>query len=863
MPLRGYNRKDMSSFRPKSKSKSKSKYSNGLPQFYSYKDKAVSNNYTESKFLRSAHNFYHRYKKMLIMAAALYVAVCWLISPLITSFFTGSDRSKSGGSSSSALWNERKLKVKDVFLESWHDYVKHGWGSDIYAPVKQSGKNMGKQPLGWIIVDSLDTLMLMGCNDELEDAKSWVDKELTYDVSTSVSVFETTIRMLGGLLSAHYLSKSDDTVYLEKAVELGNKLISAFNTPSGIPLVDVNLHSESQGAEGFPALGASTAEIATLQLEFKYLSNLTGEAYFWDAAEKVMSILDANQFSSPGVYNADYDGLAPIYVNQHSGKFNKNLIRLGSRGDSYYEYLLKQYLQTNEEIYLDMYKHAFNGIKKHLVAESYPNKFVFLGELPTGINGELDTKMDHLVCFIGGLFALGATEGLTEAEARTKSFWDEFHEEQLALGKEIGKTCYHMYHDTPGTGLSPEIVVFNLDPALNPKSAPNKVTSSFDGDFYIKSSDRHNLQRPETVETLYVLYKITGDVKYREWGWEIFQNFVKFTKITSGDGAVRYTSLKDCTVNPPILSDNMESFWLAETLKYLYLLFDDETGTSKGQLANGNLDKWDLRNMVFNTEAHPLPKFDKASFGSEWVRGVSPLDPETKVEQNKATVSKEVIKNAAEKADSALKKQQVDGSEADVEKLDPDNTKKVEAMREMRLDDEIQKGFNSEFIEHEMEVEKKQLDSAVADNVAVAERMKAAGEKPVGKQPVAKPLNQQVEAAKVESDSKLMKQALNSPLHDEVALGDAAAGAGAGAGAIAADKAAIADTAAVDVADDWVVEGIDTDAAVDAAIDAGHDNAKKIANRMKASGEKPVAKQPIAKPLNEQAEDAIIESQNN
>lgn len=816
----------MSSFRPKSKSKSKSKYSNGLPQFYSYKDKTISNNYTESRYIRLANKFYHKYKKMLFIVAALYLGVCWILSPLLTNLFSGNDNNKIGNNASSALWNERKGKVKEAFLESWHDYVRHGWGYDVYDPVKQVGKDLTKKPLGWIIVDSLDTLMLMGCDEEIEDAKSWVDKELTYDIDSSVSVFETTIRMLGGLLSAHYLSGDDDTVYLEKAVELGNKLVTAFNTPSGIPYSDLNLHTESQGPPGFPPMGASTAEIATLQLEFKYLSNLTGEAYFWNAAEKVMSILDANQFSSPGVYNTQYDGLAPIYVNQHTGKYSKNLIRLGSRGDSYYEYLLKQYLQTNEDIYLDMYKHAFNGIKKHLVGQSYPNKFVFLGELPKGISGGLDTKMDHLVCFIGGLFALGATNGLTEEEARTKAWWGQFNEEQLALGKEIGKTCYHMYHDSPGTGLSPEIVVFNTNPAESDKPPRRNSLSSIDGDFYIKSGDKHNLQRPETVETFYVLYKTTGDVKYREWGWEIFQNFIKYTKVVSGDGKVRYTSLKDCTSNPPVLSDNMESFWLAETLKYLYLLFDDDTGTSQGILPNGKLDKWDLRNMVFNTEAHPLPKFDKGSFGNEWVRGVSPLASKAKPEPEepvKADDTKEVPKKPVNKDDNKIQKQQLDEFTAEDERLDLDNNKKVEAIREMRLDDEIQKEFNSEFIEHEMEVEKiQQEDSAVADNVAVAERMKAAGEKPVGKQPVAKPLNQQVEAAKAESDSKLMKQGLES-------------------------------TPKGDVDDDGS----------DITLTSDHDSGKEVADRMKAHGEKPIAKQPIAKPLNEQAEEAKVELLNN
>ncbi|KAG0676001.1 mannosyl-oligosaccharide alpha-1,2-mannosidase [Pichia californica] len=795
----------MSSFRPKGNLKSKPKYSNGLPQFYSYKDKAISNNYSQSKFIRLIQNFFHRYKKMLLIISALYISFFWMINPLVNFVFSIQGKSNNLINSpinyNPKIWEDRKLKVKDAFLNSWHDYVKHGWGSDVYSPVKQSGKNIGEKPLGWIIVDSLDSLILMDCKDELEDAKAWVDKELTYDINSDVNVFETTIRMLGGLLSAHYLSSDDDTVYLEKAVEVGNKLITAFDNPSGIPVMELNLHKERPGNQGYPPLGASTAEIATLQLEFKYLSNLTGEAYFWNAAEKVMTILDSNQFSSPGIYNSEYDGLVPVYVNQHTGKFNKKLIRLGSRGDSYYEYLLKQYLQTNEEIYLDMYNHAYDGIKKHLVKKSIPNGLTFIGELPSGIGGSFDTKMDHLVCFAGGLFALGATKGLKESDAIKQKWWNDYQQDQLELGKQITETCYHMYHDTPGTHLSPEIVSFKIDDSNSPR---NSVISS-GGDFFIKSNDKHNLQRPETVESLYILYKLTGDLKYREWGWEIFQNFIKYTKVTDGDGKIRYTTLKDCTIDPPIKSDNMESFWLAETLKYLYLLFDDKTGTGQGGiLKTGKLDKWDLRNTVFNTEAHPLPKFDKNNFGKEWLRGVNPLDKKPE----KAQKDEPDVKNVK-------KLKENNDIVGDIIDSQAENNAKAEAIREMRLDDETQQEFNAEYIEHEQEVNAEnaaiEIDSKLESEGNISEKVNKNSNRPVSsKQKVSKPLNEQVKEAKIESDAKLRQGALDSNIE--------------------------------------ITEDIE------------HEKSKEIADRMKKAGEKPVAKQPVAKSLNDQAQDAKVDA---
>ena len=99
-----------------------------------------------------------------------------------------------------------------------------------------------------------------------------------------------------------------------------------------------------------------------------------------------------------------------------------------------------------------------------------------------------------------------------------------------------------------------------------------------------------NLLRPETVESLFVLYRVTRDPIYREWGWEILQAFQRHGRVQSGG----FASLRHTNTPYPSKTDKMESFFLAETLKYLFLLFSDEDVLP--------LDKW-----VFNTEAHPLP----------------------------------------------------------------------------------------------------------------------------------------------------------------------------------------------------------------------------------------------------------------
>lgn len=111
-------------------------------------------------------------------------------------------------------------------------------------------------------------------------------------------------------------------------------------------------------------------------------------------------------------------------------------------------------------------------------------------------------------------------------------------------------------------------------------------------DFEAGSNGHHYLLRPETVESFFVLYHLTGDPIYREWGWEVFQAIEKYCRVGGGYGGIR-----DVRSEQPQVDNKMESFFLAETLKYIYLLFDPETPIDL------------LNKHVFNTEAHPIRMF--------------------------------------------------------------------------------------------------------------------------------------------------------------------------------------------------------------------------------------------------------------
>ena len=264
---------------------------------------------------------------------------------------------KPGGSKID--WELRRESVKDAFKLSWDGYERNAWGEcpsaadrpfltiaflgmDEYYPISKAGRQMTPTGMGWIIVDALDTLMIMNLTSRLSHARDWVSTSLNYTQNHDVNTFETTIRMLGGLLSAHYLStefpelapledddvgKPGEDLYIEKATDLADRILGAFSSKSGVPYASVNLETRKGIPSHADGGASSTAEAASLQLEFKYLAMLMGEHIFWEAAEKVIQVIDDNGME---------DGLLPIYIHPDTGTFRGNNIRLGSRGDSYY-----------------------------------------------------------------------------------------------------------------------------------------------------------------------------------------------------------------------------------------------------------------------------------------------------------------------------------------------------------------------------------------------------------------------------------------------------------------------------------------------------------------------------------------------
>jgi len=435
---------------------------------------------------------------------------------------------------------------------AWLGYTRYCWGGDELFP-ERHGCHRG-WGVGLTLLDSLDSLYLMGMEEEYNEAREWVaGTSLHFDRVGNVNLFETTIRALGGLLGAHALT--GDPIYVKHAKDLGQRLLPGLRgNARGIPYSDIDV---GRGVGDFKGGFASMSEATSLGPENFALSEITGDPSFAKAANSVNKLFHSLE---------KMDGLAVIEVSPDSPSLTQgNVFSLGARGDSYYEYLLKTWLLTGKQDKeaLHDYQTSVAGIRKHLVQHTHGSlKLTYVGELNRG--GSVSPKMDHLVCFLPGTLALGVHYGASGPE-------------DMDLAKELMRTCYQMYKIT-GRDLTPEIAFFH-----------NRGTH----EIYAKSSDAFDILRPETVESLFYLYRITGETVYQEWGWEIAQAIEKYAKVPSGG----YSSLDNIDYGPSRSRDKMESFFLAETLKYLFLLFDN----TRSQLP--------LDNFIFNTEAHPLRIF--------------------------------------------------------------------------------------------------------------------------------------------------------------------------------------------------------------------------------------------------------------
>lgn len=456
-----------------------------------------------------------------------------------------------------SLFSDRQKQVREGVRHAFKNYKAIAWGHDELAPLRKTYSDWGHGPgsgIGLTAIESLDTLWLTGLYDEFQDVITYLKTTHTFDKPVEVGIFETTIRVLGGLLSAYELS--GEHILLDKAFDIGTKLFRCIEGRA-VPYASVDLASGAVSNPGWLGMSQSLAEVTTIQLEFKKLSQYTGIKKFDEATTAIMRLV---------LKHTPQSGLFPIYISMHNGAPASGVVTLGARGDSFYEYLAKQWALTNftEGWLKDAYEKVSNGIVDNLVVQM-DDQHAFVAESNrVEVPMILEYKMDHLVCFVVGMLELGK-HGATATK----------HSKAAA---DIARTCYNIYESTP-THLGVEIVRFR----------DNKK------DMFASPGAHHYIMRPEVMEAMFYMQRFHPE-DHATWGekaWSMYMAMEKHLKVENG-----WVGLEDATILNSGKRDKMESFFVAETLKYAFLCAAPTAEVASKQLP---LSEW-----VFNTEAHPL-----------------------------------------------------------------------------------------------------------------------------------------------------------------------------------------------------------------------------------------------------------------
>jgi mannosidase alpha-like ER degradation enhancer 2 len=364
----------------------------------------------------------------------------------------------------------------------------------------------------------------MGLKPQADEARQLIDTKLDFNQDIYVKNFEITIRLLGGLLSSYQLTH--DKRLLALADDLGARLLPAFQSPTGMPYVYVNLKTGAvRGTESNPA------EIGSLLLEFGTLSKLTGKSVYYDKAKRALDELYKRQ--SP-------IGLVGASINIETGKWTDETASITGGIDSYYEYLLKCSILFADKDCKRMWGTSVTTINKYLADDT--SNGLWYGQANMYSGKRVSTEYGALDAFFPAVLALSG---------------------DLSRARQLQESSYRMW---TLAGVEPEVIDYSAMKIKNP----------------------HYPLRPEIIESTYYLHYFTDDPHYLDMGKTFFDSLVKYDRTD-----IAYAALDN--VETKQKRDSMESFFFAETLKYLYLLYAPKQNIN-------------LKKSVFNTEAHPLMK---------------------------------------------------------------------------------------------------------------------------------------------------------------------------------------------------------------------------------------------------------------
>jgi Glycosyl hydrolase family 47 len=448
-------------------------------------------------------------------------------------------------------------QVRTEFLHAWGGYQQYASGHDDLKPLSKTYHDWYAESLLMTPVDALDTMILMGLNDEARTTCEYIATHLSFDKDISVQNFEITIRLLGGLLSTYEMTR--DQRLLTLAEDLGNRLLPVFNSPTGLPYRYVNLKTGAiRGNVTNPA------EAGTLLIEFGTLAKLTHRQVFYDQAKR--ALVEIYNRRSP-------IGLVGTWINVETGQWTDTDSHISGAIDSYYEYLLKCAILFDDQDCRRMWNESIKAINQYLRDPRTAEVVVTPRRGPGPISG------------IQPVLWYGHADMNTGARKSTiYGALDAFFPAVLTLAGNVDDASLlqdSSFKMWSAAGIEPEEFDYQTMQITSPAYPlrPEIVESTYYLYHYSLSPARHISPRPGADHNA---------VYYQQMGETMWRDFVKYCRNDVGYAALKSVVTKE-------KSDSMQSFLFAETFKYFYLLFAPPRTL-------------DFDRVIFNTEAHPVRK---------------------------------------------------------------------------------------------------------------------------------------------------------------------------------------------------------------------------------------------------------------
>ncbi|KAF9078695.1 glycoside hydrolase family 47 protein [Rhodocollybia butyracea] len=464
-------------------------------------------------------------------------------------------------------------KVKQIFVNSYSAYEQYAYGHDDLNPVSESAQD-DRNGFGATIFDAMTTMYIMGLTDQLNNATAFafqVDFSQSHTPST-ISIFETTIRYLGAMMSYTDLASNTELVGQNNIDLVGqartladNMAAVAWSSNNVIPYPEVVFGSSSDSQSDD---SSNVAEAGSLALEWSTLSKYAQDSKYADLAVGALRHIAA-------LPNPPLLGLPAQSIIPSSGETSGAYVTWGGGTDSYLEYLIKYARLSNSDdsIYVDTWKAAVDSSIRVLMrnSTSADGNHVYIADWN---DGQILHVGSNLECFHGGNWILGGK--MTNNETIVN------------YGLALVDACWNTYSST-ATKIGPESFAYeSSDGNFTGSSGPSDAEQAYFNQHGYYITDSHYYMRPEVLESNFYAWRATGDTKYLDNAVSFVDSIMQYLPAEVG-----YAGLDDVNSKNSAKDDNMPSFWFAEVLKYLYLTFDDPSHIS--------LDQY-----VFNTEAHPL-----------------------------------------------------------------------------------------------------------------------------------------------------------------------------------------------------------------------------------------------------------------